>query len=225
MKRTFTIPAKRMRLGVSMTVAAMLSFASIPRLACATSVGAIVDPAGDSSSHDVVSTTATFDATTMWLGVQFAPGTLNPDDLGFLFAFDLDQNGATGTQPPVAFPVGADLSLVFNTLVNTTHARIAGNLIPVDFAVDSLAITLPLNVLNDDGHANFALAVGDPNSENSFLGRDLVPDGDLGRAISTPTLFVPEPASCWLALVAVAGFNVAATRTRRRSEGGISTPA
>ena len=106
-----------------------------------------------------------------------------PNDLAFLFAFDLDQNPATGTQPPNMFALGGDVNLLFNALLNPAEARIRGVFVPVSFGVDELSIMLSLDLLQDDGLANFGVLVGDPTGVNTFSGFDLFPDNSLGQPI------------------------------------------
>jgi hypothetical protein len=167
----------------------------------ASTAGTIFDAAGDAVSHDIESVSALFDATTMHLHATFYQGTLDPSDLAFVMFFDLDQNPATGLPSSASISTGAEVGVSFNSQRHLAEARLRGDVLPVSFGVDSFSITLPLSMLGDDGHANFGIVVGDPTSESTFFGRDFAPDGDMGRPLSTPTQFVPEPRSSVIALL------------------------
>ena len=163
----------------------------------------VADASGDSTSHDIATASAVYNSTHMLMSATFFPGTLDSNNLGFIFGFDLDQNSATGTQPPSSFPLGADRTVTFNSLNNATNARIfTGSsfvFAPVAFGVDSLSLSLPLSAFGDDGAAFFGLAAGDPVSSSSFAIRDFAPDSALGNPMNTPTTVIPEP--CSIALV------------------------
>lgn len=177
-------------------LAAIVSAAGLaqrPDRAWAASGGAIADAVGDSISHDVISTSATFNSTNMYLQTTFQSGTFAANYLAFIVFFDLDQNSTTGTQSTSSISLGADVALSFNSIANPAQARIRGDFVPVSFGADWLSVALPLAVLGDDGHANFSFVVGDPTSQFTFLGRDYAPDSDLGGPLTTPTLQVPEP--------------------------------
>lgn len=167
----------------------------------APTAGTILDASGDAVSHDIESVSAIFDATTMLLHATFYQGTLDPSNLAFVMFFDLDQNPATGLPSSASISTGAEVGVSFNTQRYLAEARIRGDVLPVSFGIDSFSIILPLSMLGDDGHANFGIVVGDPTSESTFFGRDFAPDGDMGRPLSTPTLFVPEPRSSVMALL------------------------
>jgi len=211
-------PPRRDIVGTFLASIATIVVASWPGHVWATSAaGTILDPLGDSVSHDVASASAFFDATYMRLHAAFYPGTLNANNLAFVFAFDLDQNPATGTQPPALFSLGGDAILTFNSLMSFAEARIAAVSVPVSFGVDSFSIALPLEVLGDDGQANFGLMVGDPSSANTFSGRDIASGGDLGHPLSAPTLLIPEPASAALAGVCALCAAAGVVRLKRRA--------
>ncbi|MBA3485235.1 MAG: hypothetical protein H0T51_25855 [Pirellulales bacterium] len=163
--------------------------------------GTIFDVSGDTISHDVESVSATFDATHMQLHATFYQDTLNPTDLAFIMFFDLDQNPATGLPSSGSISTGAEVGVSFNSLRHPTEVRIRDAALPVSFGVDTFSITVPLSALGDDGHANFGIVVGDPTSDLTFLGREFAPNGDMGRPLSTPTQFIPEPRSVILALL------------------------
>ena len=181
---------------------AAISLAGLDR-ACAISDGTAFDPAGDSTSHDVLSASALYDATNIYVSATFRAGSLNPSNLGFFFSFDLDQNPTTGTQPPATFPVGGDRSISFNSLFDPTRARVAGILFPIVFGADSFSLTVPLTALADNGKAYFGLIVGNPASASSFTGSDIAPDSATGQPLSTLTRFIPEPSSSTLAIFAL----------------------
>jgi hypothetical protein len=183
--------------GVAATAVALLAGSA----SAAPLAGTILDAAGDTISHDVASVSATFDATHMQLHATFYQDTLNPADLAFIVFFDLDQNPATGLPSSGSISTGAEVGVSFNSLRHPAEARIRDAVLPVSFGVDAFSITVPLAVLGDDGHANFGIVVGDPTGELTFLGRDFAPNGDMGRPLSTPTRFIPEPRAAILALL------------------------
>lgn len=212
----------------AMTLAALI-VAGGPTASWALSPGGATDPAGDADSQDIVSASAFYDAANMYIRAAFTPGKLNAANLAFLFAFDLDQNPATGTQPPATFPLGADGTIVFNRLSDPVRASVfaghGGYSAPISFGIDSFSTSVPLSILGDDGAANFAVAVGVPLNANSFRILDFAPNGVQGLPLSTPTAAIPEPlsavagASGLLCLFAAKGVRPSGPRRGRRGLG------
>jgi len=166
------------------------------------------DTANDSSIHDILSISGGFDATTLFLNATFRTGTLDLNNLGFMFGLDTDLNSATGVSSPAFFPLGADFTVFFDYLVDTTQAQvyqIEGGLqgtVPVSFGVDAFDLSVPLSLLGyDDGITMFGLAVGTPGFDgNTPIPPDvfgptdfLFDDYSLGGPTSAAA--VPEPAS------------------------------
>lgn len=203
---------KLLRWAVTICCIFLLIMVFAPYSAVATTI--LVDPP-DAGTHDILSISGGFDATTLFLSATFRPGTFNPADLGFIFGLDTDLDVATGTQgPPAFFPLGADFTVSFfpsNTPFGNARVNSSlGGLVPVTYSADAFSLSVPLALLgNDDGVANFGLSVGVPNvSGSAFVPTDLTIPGPVGTAgpLAGPTSPVsnltpiPEPGT--LVLVA-----------------------
>jgi hypothetical protein len=217
--------------------AAALALACLAGRAGATT---LVDPIGDSTSHDIASATGTYGGTRWTLGATFAPGTLDLGDFGFAFGLDVDEDPTTGV-PDVGpggedfvFPIGGEIYVFYHVDHDPTHARVylwvpalgenrLAATVPVLFGADSLQLKVPLSLsadlgggmsymVSDDGLALFGLTVGDLNDSGGFTVRDFVPDGADDGPLGGPTSFVPEPA---LGALVTGGLLAAAARRRR----------
>jgi hypothetical protein len=161
--------------------------------------GVVADAVGDAMGYaDAVSISARFASGNLFLAANFAEGSFNPTNLGFIFGFDVDQNLATGVQPPGSFPLGADASVYFNSADGTGLAyfgsfTVPPTWVPVVFGSNSLSLVIPLSVFGpDDGIMGFGFIVGIPNGTNGFFGFDTVPDSAMGGPLSGLTSPVPE---------------------------------
>jgi hypothetical protein len=136
------------------------------------------------------------------MSATFQPGTLNHQDLGFDFRFDIDQNPLTGSQEDRLR--GVDYWVWFNTSANPSEGQVwlmspytQVGTVPVSFEQDSLSIRVPLSLLgNDDGILNFGFSVGEPSSFNpqhSFTIFDDAPNYVTGMTLTTATTLIPEP--------------------------------
>jgi hypothetical protein len=158
----------------------------------------ITDPSGDANPyiHDILSISGGFDSSNLYLEATFQPGTFNPSNLGFLWGLDTDLDSGTGGQGVV---LGADFTIFFDWLKITTRALVVKHdggitvgTVPVSFGSNSLSLTVPLSLLdNDDGVALFSLAVGTPVDADHFSITDSVLMGG-------PTTPVPEPTTMLL---------------------------
>lgn len=227
----------RSRARFRIAAAATLAFACLAGRAGATT---LVDPTGDSSSHDATSATGVYNAMRWTLSATFDPGTLNASDLGFAFGLDVDEDPTTGVPDVgsggenIVFPIGGEIYVFYHVDPDPTHARVylwvpalgenrLAATVPVPFGVDASEVKVPLSlsadlgggrshVASDDGLALFGLVVGDPNDSGGFTARDFVPDGADDGPLGGPTSRVPEPALAGLA--AAAGLVGAAARRR-----------
>jgi hypothetical protein len=199
-----------------------------------TQAATIVDPAGDSTSQDIVSVTGVYDAHALHLSASFVSGTLDPAALGFTFGLDTDEDPGTGlacSDDGFAFPCGAEWSLFFQVDYDPANAILVDSdtgtmhaSLPVVFGIDTLSLTVPLDAdpalgLPDDGRLLFGLIVGDPTPGFGFEGRDLAADSALGGALVGPSTPVPEPATG-----ALVGLGLMAMSVARRGPSTAGTP-
>ena len=167
--------------------------------------GTILDPSGDSMSNDIVSVDGAFDATALYLTASFAPGTLDPTNLGFVFGLDLDLDPDTGIDcgGPTFFPCGAEWYVFFNSQLDPANVITfdsEGSLLttfPVAFDSDGLRIAVPLNPdpaigLPDDGFALFGLVVGVPISAEAFEVYDIAPGSAVNGPLGGPTMWAGD---------------------------------
>jgi PEP-CTERM motif-containing protein len=171
----------------------------------------LLDPA-DAAIQDILSVSGSFHATTLYLSATFRSGTFVPGNLGFLFGLDTDLNPLTGVQPPATFPLGSDFN-VFGLASGGNPPSVASVIrigvgfqgtVPVVFGTDAFSLAIPLALLgNDDGVANFGLAVGTPNSPSGFLLTDQTSGPLSGPTTAVP---IPEPGTLTLLSVGLLGF-------------------
>jgi hypothetical protein len=157
--------------------------------------GLVNDPAGDASGHaDAVSISGRYSGGNLYLTANFSDGSLNPTNLGFIFAFDVDQNPATGVQPPAAFPLGAESSVYFNSAASSNRASLSGPFqwADVTFGSNSLSLVIPLATPGFGETMGFGFIVGVPEGTNGFVAFDTVPDSAWGGPLSGLTSPVPE---------------------------------
>ena len=197
---------RRISRAVSLEFIFLLSAVLAPVPTFATTI--LLDPA-DAAIQDILSISGGFDSATLFLSATFRPGTFAPGNLGFLFGLDTDLNAATGVQPPASFPLGSDFNVFGlasggNPPSTASVIRIGVGFqgtVPVVLGIDAFSLAIPLAMLgNDDGVANFGLAVGTPNSPSSFL---LTDSTELLRG---PTTAVPEPATVILLGIGLLSF-------------------
>jgi hypothetical protein len=174
----------------------------------------ILYDASDAAIHDISSVSGGFDGSTLYVSATFRPGTLDPGNLGFLIGLDTDLNPATGVKAPAFFPLGADFT-VFGVASGgspTATARVSRvgvgleGTVDVFFGIDAFSLAIPLNLLaNDDGVANFGLAVGRPTSATGFTPTDLTVPGPVGTSgpLDGPTTPVPEPGTLTLLSIGI----------------------
>ena len=122
--------------------------------------------------HDITSVSATADATTFCLTVNFA-GAIAPADSGSDHAvagfidFDTDANPKTGTpgatdsfcpQPP---RLGAERTLdLFSVSQGQAQMAPGGELVPVSFDTSSFTVAIPLSDLGGSATFNAAMVLG-----------------------------------------------------------------
>ena len=73
--------------------AVLAGTALVPATAVATTIS--LDPV-DATIHDILSVSAGFDSSYLYLNATFRTGTLDPSNLGFVFLLDTDRNVSTG---------------------------------------------------------------------------------------------------------------------------------
>ena len=170
----------------------------------------VFDPIGDASgTHDVIEINGGFTPSNVILSADFNTGTLNIENLGFIFGLDIDEDASTGLPSSfTSFPVGAEFSVFFHSQIDPVQATIfdlapsqttgsvpVGN-VPVSFTPNALSLSVPFTLLgNDDGPMNFGFIVGDPTSATGFDPFDTVPDGANNGPLVGPITLVPEPSS------------------------------
>lgn len=184
----------------------------------------VLDPTGDSSgNHDLTSFSGGFDAGNIFLGATFSPGTLDQATISFLFGLDTDLNAETGVGEPFNFPAGAEFQIFFNSLYSSSQARVFDSAlhlvgtVPISFTPDSFGLALPLSMIgNEDGIANFGIAVGITDGPDRQVIFDVGPDNaGIDRLLAGPTVLVPEPSTFVLLAVASLGLTMA-VRGRNR---------
>jgi hypothetical protein len=161
-----------------MTIAAavLVVIFLVPVTGFATTIS--LDPA-DATVHDILSISAGFDTTTLFLTATFRTSTFdpNPNNFGFVFLLDTDLNVSTGhnfQDPSTGRELGADFTVEFHraidpsgiAIVEEAPTGVAGILrgtVPVVFGTDSFALAVPLSLIgNGNGVTNFGLQVGTP---------------------------------------------------------------
>lgn len=172
----------------------------------------VSDPAGDADGGpDILSISAGFNSNTLFVSATFAPGTLDPNELGFNFGLDTDLDPSTGYPcPPNIFPCGAEWELHYNSTnaVGTVRLDDFNSFyvtIPVVFGPDSFEIAVPLNPdpnlgLPDDGELLFGLVAGIPDPGTGVFGPDDIAwDAADEGPLAGPSTRVPEPTIVLLA--------------------------
>ena len=175
-------PSARSARGVWQRQAAPASMAAAatPTVTCPanpTVQFSVTDTVGDafgsgSARHDITSVSATADATTFCLTVNFA-GAIAPADSGSDHAvagfidFDTDANPKTGTpgatdsfcpQPP---RLGAERTLdLFSVSQGQAQMAPGGELVPVSFDTSSFTVAIPLSDLGGSATFNAAMVLG-----------------------------------------------------------------
>lgn len=156
---------------------------------------------------DLVSASATFDATYLYLSVRITPGfpaidsVANKGTTYIGFYLDTDQNPATGgtlTNPATDTTIiGYEKRVSFST--GSTQAFLSDYLFaglgsfPATKLADGFDVALPLSALGDDGFLNFKVHdYVQLSSSSTTVILDTLPDVGLAAGTST---FVPEPAS------------------------------
>jgi hypothetical protein len=194
----------------------------------------LTDLSGDSSAGpDVVSVSAGYDASYLYLSAEFRVGTLNPASFGFVFDLDVDQNPLTGMRY-AGGPYGVDYWVYFNSEDSLTTASVKFMTSPypltgtvlLTVGQDQISTRVPLALLgNDDGIMNFGFACGLPYYNYGITIYDTAPDGInivSGKTLTTATTPVPEPQSLLLGVLAVSACWLGKTgrqRSRRRERG------
>jgi hypothetical protein len=182
------------------------------------------DPEGDTvggPGPDVVAISAEFSATQLLLDVSLAAGTLDPSNLAFQIALDVDLDPETGTGCVLGtFPCGAEYVVTFNSTLDPDAIALVDLLAPmlvtgvaVDPRTDGFLLSVPLGAggLPDDGEVLFGIVIGIPVSATGFSFRDNAPSGILGQPLGGPsTPVIPEPGT---ALLLGAGLAALATRS------------
>lgn len=170
-------------------------------LSVASSAARLTDPAGDvvSGAADITSVEATFDNENLYLSVSFVNGTFDVNDYRFLLDLDLDQNAETGLSDSLCFRRfdGKDLDLrsdtddpnpTFGPLgvanVFVPFVGVVGS-VPIDFGTDSLALAVPLALLDgDDGDVDYVVDVSDSIQDGRVTTCDIAPNVGVGRSSS-----------------------------------------
>jgi hypothetical protein len=188
----------------------------------------VTDPEGDTSAAgpDVVAISAEFSASALLLDVSLAAGTLDPGNLAFQLALDVDLDPGTGSScTPVTFPCGAEYAVAFNSLLDADTvllvdlvAQTLVTAVPVSPRADGFLLTVPLGDggLPDDGEVLFGIVVGIPITSSTFSSRDVAPDAAVGGPLAGPSTPVPEPSA---ALLLGAGLGALASRRLSRARG------
>lgn len=152
-------------------------------------------PPGSPIPPDVVAVTAGFTSSELVVTVAFAPGTLEPAELGlfFVLALDTDLDAGTGSN----FIPGADKLLLFATglgLVNVCDELVpfpsCSGTLPVAVAPGLLSLTVPIGapILPDGGEVRFGFVAG------LFLGGVPATEDDAFDAVASPLVLVEEVA-------------------------------
>ncbi len=189
-----------------------LQLALVTSSAQATTV--LLDPA-DSPLNDILAARGGFDATSLFLGVDFRSGTVDFSNVVIVFELDTDENPATGSV------LGAEFFVSYDSRVDLATARVldeaSGAIVDspaTRLGADSLDLTIPLASLGgDDGVMNFGVSAGEPVGGNLFLRNDFTPKVTGQFALGGPSAAVPEPTA---ALAFAAGVLVIAQRLGRR---------
>lgn len=199
-----TVTGTSLAVPLAVRIGAVAVGALIASSASATTT--VSDPAGDAGGGpDILSISAGFSSTTLFLSATFAPGTLDPNNLGFNFGLDTDLDPGTGWAcPPNAFPCGAEWEMHYDSLTAVGTARLDDftsffATIPVTFGPNSFSMEVPLNAdpnigLPDDGEVLFGLVTGNPDpSTGEFGGDDFAWDAADEGPLAGPSTPVPEP--------------------------------
>jgi hypothetical protein len=164
----------------------------------------VTDTVGDATGtgpvrHDITSVTATADATTFCLTVNFA-GTIAPADSGLdrtvvgFIEFDTDANPKTGIRgateafcrPPAGLGVETTLDL-FSVAQGQARMVPGGEVVPVSFETSSFTAAIPLTALGGDAVFNASMVVGTPAEPT-----DCAPDGAAFHSPDGSLVFPPD---------------------------------
>ena len=192
------------------TLASLSAVLAGTLLAAATAAATTIslDPV-DATIHDILSVSAGFDSTYLYLSALFREGTFDPNNLGFVFLLDTDRSVSTGhlfLDPSTNRELGADFTVEYHrasdppliALIEQVPTGLGGvevGTVPVVFGTDSVAVAVPLALVGN-GATNFGLQVGtplpSPPTAITFLNTDAAYSLDPATLISSA---VPEPAT------------------------------
>jgi hypothetical protein len=148
-----------------------------------------------------LSNSVAFDDEFLDVIVTFGTGTFDPNDYRLILRLDTDQDITTGridnisgrdAMPGVDFDVRSgtsEPSPSFGSIgvgnVFKNGVGVVGS-VPIDFGDDSLAFSVPLSLIEDDGDVDYVLSVQDSRKDLFVQNTDFAPD--TGTAQSIPSL-------------------------------------
>jgi hypothetical protein len=161
-----------------------------------------LDAVGDVTNRaDVVSVTAGYARSNLYLSAKFVDGTLtNIRSFACYFFIDRDRN--TNTTLPGGLPYGTDVWFMFNGMKNTNNGTVSDHTfssveVPIRFTTNSLHVVIPFSALKiTNGTIDLRLATGWTPDPSFMISADLLPDDPqyhgLAQPLMGPTTEIPE---------------------------------
>ncbi len=161
----------------------------------------IIDGAADAGTGpDMVLVSGGYDASSLYLAVEFDTMTFDAMADGFLIGLDADSNPMTGVAEPAFFPIGGEFSVYYNSAFSTSIVRVYDAVAtvviataPVSFIGDRAEVVVPLATLGgDDGVMGFGAVSGVPLDAEFIEPFDYAPDFVLGMPLVDQTSPIAE---------------------------------